>query len=124
MGMNDTEIRSRLKGLHVVFGLFASCMIALVISLTHEDESWRSMCIIFFLAMMMMHFIVAVALGLLAGKLGKGGSSVGIAAFILTPLLLPISYVRVVWWARKALANSARGAMIRDDLGIDAVPTM
>jgi hypothetical protein len=122
--MNDTEIRSRLKGLHVAFGLFASCMIVLVIALTHDDESWRSIRVAVFLAMMAMHFVVAVALGLFAGKLGKGGLSVGFAAFISTPLLLPISYVRVVWWARKALANSARGALISDHLGIDGIPKM
>jgi threonine/homoserine efflux transporter RhtA len=99
-------------------------MIVLAISLTHEEEPWRSTRVGFFFAVVAMHFIVAIALGLLAGKLGKGEVSVGVAAFISTPLLLPISYVRVVWWARKALTNSARKAMIGNDVDIDTVPTV
>jgi hypothetical protein len=122
--MNDKEIRSRLNGLHATFGLFMLCLIVLAIALTHDDEPWRAMRVGLFFAMLAMHFVVAVALGLFAGKLGKGGSSIGIAAFISTPLLLPISYVRVVWWARRALANNARGALICDQVGIDAIPKM
>lgn len=122
--MNDTEIRSRLKGLHVAFGLFVVCLIVLIVSLTNDSESWRSMRVAMFFAMLAMHCIVAVGLGLLAGKIGKSGASVGFAAFIATPLLMPISYVRVVAWTNKALARRADSNSICDDLGIDAIPTM
>lgn len=122
--MNKAEIRFRLKWLHVIFGLFAFALALSVTALITNREPLRSWFGILFVALLCMHALLALQLGLLAGKLGKGGVSVGLAAFITTPILAPLSYVRVVLWARQALSNFARGAKACAELAIDDLPKM
>lgn len=122
--MNEAEIRFRLKWPHMIFWLFAFALTLCVTALITNREPLRSWFGILLVALLCTHALLAVQLGLLAGKLGKGGVSVGLAAFITTPILAPISYVRVVLWARQALSNFARGTKACAELGIDELPKM
>ncbi|GLQ50952.1 hypothetical protein ACFFJT_07095 [Dyella flava] len=124
MRVNEGEIRNRLKLLHVVFLMFAVVFGLFVIALLINSNPWASLRLPFFAALWTIHLVLAAALGVLAGKLGKGGASVGFAAFITSPILAPISYARVVWWAHKTLSNIAQGAKICDELGIDEFSKM
>lgn len=122
--MNEAEIRFRLKWLHTIFGLFVLALALCVTALIINRDPLRSWFGILFVTLLCTHAVLAVQLGLLAGKLGKGGLSVGLAAFITTPILAPFSYVRIVLWARQALTNFARGAKACAELGIDDLPKM
>jgi hypothetical protein len=124
MKTNEEEIRNRLKVLHLVFWIFAAMVALVVMGVVAHYDPLPSYGVLLFSIFWCVHLILAVALGSLAGKLGKGGFSVGFAAFITTPILAPISYARVVWWAHKALSRMEQAEKKCDELGINELPKM
>jgi|GEM_PF-6596798 len=123
--MNDISIKRRLRALHVWFAL-SVCTICIFVAMELMLPGLSPyVAITAFCAIMVLHLVLVFALASLASSLGRSGTSVFLANFLVTPVLLPISYVRVCLWARRHLADIERqklhGEKASRELDLDAL---